>query len=125
VLKIDHDRQRVYVTYVFWSSKFDEWVECTTARIAPLFSHTYNPPNPLRVGQRIEAMDSRFLWLEAFVIDENALEVKIHYKSWDVKFDEWIRRDSGRFRRFGPHRKNKVVLFVDIALLCLMSCFTG
>ena len=107
-MKVDKERQRIYVSYIFWSSKFDEWVNTNDGRIAPLYTHTYNPPNPLKTGQRIEAMDNRYEWLEAFVIDENETEVKVHYKSYDVKFDEWIRRDSNRFRRYGPHRKNKV-----------------
>mmetsp|Transcript_3871 Transcript_3871/g.6041 ORF Transcript_3871/g.6041 Transcript_3871/m.6041 type:complete len:631 (-) Transcript_3871:59-1951(-) len=105
IMKVDTERGRLFVTYLFWSSKYDEWV--TPDRVAPLFTHTYNPPNPLKTGQRVECLDSRHEWLQAFVIDENETEVKVHYQSWDPKFDEWIPRNSGRFRRYGPHRKKQ------------------
>ncbi len=39
-------------------------------RIVPVHTHTYYDGGNLKVGQRIEALDDRNKWLEAFVIEE-------------------------------------------------------
>ena len=76
VVKIDRERGRVFVTYVYWESRFDEWITSVPERFAPLHTHTYAPVNGvLKVGQRVEARDERGMWMEAFVVDENPLQV--------------------------------------------------
>mmetsp|Transcript_103516 Transcript_103516/g.297427 ORF Transcript_103516/g.297427 Transcript_103516/m.297427 type:complete len:511 (-) Transcript_103516:1599-3131(-) len=44
-------------------------------------------------------------WLEAEVIGEQAGSVKVHFKNWHVKFDEWLPRASERIRPYGRHKK--------------------
>jgi len=56
----------------------------------------------LKKNQRVEALDERDSWLEAFICEETPNKVKIHYKGFHSKFDQWIDRDSPRIRPFGP-----------------------
>lgn len=41
VIKIDRTGNRVFVTYIYWDSRFDEWVDDIPHRIAPLHAHTF------------------------------------------------------------------------------------
>lgn len=70
VLKIDELGHRIFVTFTYWESKWDEWISNVHERTAPLHAHTYYPGGQLKVGQRVEVMDSYKKWLEAFVIEE-------------------------------------------------------
>jgi hypothetical protein len=76
VLKIDRDGCRAFVTYLYWSSRFDEWVSDIEGRFAPLRAHTYHEGGVLKVGQRIEVMDEQNKWLESYVIEENETQVR-------------------------------------------------
>lgn len=51
-------------------------------------------------------MDKAHVWLQAYVIDiaEERDQVKIHYKGWHIKFDEWIDRKAPRFRPYGRNK---------------------
>jgi hypothetical protein len=69
VLKISQEKQSVYVSYLYWDDRFDEWVPEVETRIAPLHRHTYETGGVLKVGQRVEALDESQKWLECFVID--------------------------------------------------------
>ncbi len=71
-MKIDEEHKKLFVTYLFWSSKWDEWVD--NERVALLHTHTYNPPNPLKLRQRIEVFGLG-QWREAFVVEENDTQV--------------------------------------------------
>lgn len=70
----------MYVSYLYWDSKFDEWVSNISGRIAPLHTHTYNGSDSsgcgLKVGQRVEVRDERGVWMEAFVIASKEEEVR-------------------------------------------------
>lgn len=81
------------VFLVDFSSHVSGWV--TTVQVGGV----------LRVGHRIEALDSAKKWLEAEVIDEDLDSVKIHYKNWHKKYDEWIPRNSPRIRQYGRFKK--------------------
>lgn len=70
VIKKDPWQERIYVSYLHWDSKFDEWIANIAERIAPLHTHTYYRGGKLKVGQRIEVLDERDSWLESFVEDE-------------------------------------------------------
>ncbi len=91
----------MFVSYLYWDRKFDEWISDITNRIAPLNAHTYYSGGKLKVGQRIEVLDERGEWLEAFVIEEKEKEVKIHYRNYHEKFDTWLDRDTSRIRPYG------------------------
>lgn len=104
VMKIDRDAQRVFVSYLYWDRRYDEWITDIPSRIAGLHEHTYTDGRVLRVGQRVEALDEKQQWREAFIVDENPSQVKVHYKGFHVKFDEWIRRSAPRFLPFGRNK---------------------
>lgn len=64
----------------------------------------------LQLGQRVEALDKTNKWLEAFVIeisiDEN--KVKVHYKGWHLKFDQWVNVNAHQIRPYGRHKPSAV-----------------
>lgn len=101
VHKIDRHLERVYISYLFWNDTFDEWVNDSDYRIAPIHTYTYVEGGEFRVGQRIEAKDPYNKWLEARVIEVQDSQVKVHYFRYSPKFDEYIDKKSGRLRRYG------------------------
>ena len=105
VKEVDEERQRVFVSYLHWTSKWDEWIDWNEGRLAPIHTHTYHFGGTLKPGQRLEVQDDRGDRLEAFVIDERSNEVKIHYKDFATRYDEWIDRGSRRIFPFGYSRK--------------------
>jgi len=111
VVKIDHAHERVLVSYVYWDSKFDEWIKNISERFAVLHTHTYSPERGiLKTGQRLEVLDEYKKWLEAFVVDENEAQIKIHYKGYHEKFDEWISRAQQDVQeRIRPYGRHKVI----------------
>lgn len=49
VRAIDKRKRSIRITYLFWSETFDEWVEISSERVAPLHTHTYFPGGVLKV----------------------------------------------------------------------------
>lgn len=45
---------------------------------------------PFQLHQRLDVKDTTGKWLEAQIIDLNNDFIKIHYKGWASKFDEYI-----------------------------------
>jgi len=108
VLKIDRQNNRIFVSFLYWQSKWDTWVDNIIEQTAPLHAHTYVHPGPLRLGQRINVQDPCGTWLEAFVTEETRDQVKVHYRNFAPTFDEYIpRRDTHRFRQYGPDKNLK------------------
>ena len=108
-MKIDIENRRVFVAFLYWDNKWDNWIAESDDEIAPLNTHTYIEGGKLQVGQRIEALDKTNKWLPSFVIDlsEERDEAKVHYKGWHTKFDEWLDRNGNRIR---PYGRNKPVV---------------
>ncbi|CEG49503.1 ubiquitinspecific protease [Plasmopara halstedii] len=50
----------------------------------------------LKTGQLIDALDTNKRWYESRIVDTGAVYVKIHYRGWTNKWDEWLRRTSTR-----------------------------
>ncbi|KAE9187286.1 hypothetical protein PF005_g20514 [Phytophthora fragariae] len=50
----------------------------------------------LEKDQLIDAMDTDKKWYESRVIDLNDTHVKVHYRGWTAKWDEWLNRTSAR-----------------------------
>ena len=73
--KIDHANQKVYVSYVNWDSKYDEWISDIESKVAALNTHTYREGGVLKVGQRIEVLDTKKKWIQSFVIDATVEQV--------------------------------------------------
>ena len=102
VLKVDRQLGNVFVTYRNWDNSWDEWIRVGDRRIAKLHAYTYTEGKPFQIGQRIEARDTRNVWLEAFIADMDHNRIFVHYKGWSMKFDEWLdMHDLSRIRPFG------------------------
>ena len=52
------------------------------------------------VGQWIDVKDTEGYWLEAQVIEKRPMEIKIHYNSWEDRWDEWLGVESDRIAPF-------------------------
>ncbi|OWZ24189.1 Ubiquitin-specific protease [Phytophthora megakarya] len=50
----------------------------------------------LHIGQLVDALDTDNRWYESRVVDMDAVYVKVHYRGWTSKWDEWLRRTSVR-----------------------------
>ena len=107
ILKIDRVNRKIYVTFLYWDKSWDDWISDFEGRVAPLHTHTYVEGGVLKLRQRIEALDKTNKWLEAFVIevDDAQALVKVHYKGWHVKFDEWLDQRGARIRPYGRHKQ--------------------
>jgi hypothetical protein len=81
VEEVDARRHRIYISYVYWSSNWDEWIDCdNSGRIAQRGAHTYLSGGVLKVGQRIDILDTVNKWCEAEVIDEREDAVFVHFR---------------------------------------------
>jgi hypothetical protein len=58
-----------------------------------------------QVGDQLDALDTRNLWLEAEVVDINPDigQIYIHYTGWSQRWDIWISESS---ERIGPYRSH-------------------
>lgn len=74
VVKIDRNGNTVYVQYLYWDSRYDEWISAD--RLAPLHAHTFTENGTLKKGQRVEVLDEIRVWRESFVIDETDTQVR-------------------------------------------------
>ncbi|RYH18300.1 hypothetical protein EON65_27315, partial [archaeon] len=106
VTKIDIKNERVFVSYLYWDRRFDEWIHDIPTHITPLHTYTYYDGGRLKLGQRVEVLDETKAWREAFIVDEDEDRVKVHYKGFISKYDEWISR-SEKAHRFYPYGRRK------------------
>ena len=74
------------------------------------------PPRHWAVGERVEALDEMGTWYEAAVVAERGAdesrELRVHYKGWNSRRDEWIGASSNRVRPTGGVLGTKVDLSV-------------
>jgi hypothetical protein len=95
---------QVKVHYHGWGVQFDEWLRKSSRRLAPAASQVYSEGGTLRRAQRLDVLDTVSKWCEASVVEEDPDRgrVKVHYRGWASKFDEWIAcADAHRFAPFG------------------------
>eukprot|EP01041_Mallomonas_annulata_P010932 gene10932-22823_t len=109
VLKIDKEKKQVYITYLYWEDKWDEWIRDSEGRMAPLHTHTYFRGGPLKKGQRIECKDTLNNWIESIIIDESEAKILVHYHCWSAQYDEWISRTED-IHRIRPYGRSKDVV---------------
>ena len=50
---------------------------------------------PFQINNRLDVKDSRNKWLEAHIVEMKPTYIKIHYKGWSSKFDEYIPTSNG------------------------------
>jgi hypothetical protein len=62
--------------------------------------------NAFQVGDLIDSMDTRNMWLEAQVLalrDDPVPSVLIHYPQWSSKWDIWVACDSETIAPYRTH----------------------
>ncbi|KAI9980587.1 hypothetical protein PInf_009889 [Phytophthora infestans] len=50
----------------------------------------------LQLDQIVDALDTDSRWYEAKIVDITDARVKVHYRGWSVKWDEWLAKTSPR-----------------------------
>ncbi|ETK77527.1 hypothetical protein L915_16216 [Phytophthora nicotianae] len=50
----------------------------------------------LKLDQSVDALDTDSRWYEAKIVDITDSRVKVHYRGWSVKWDEWLAKTSPR-----------------------------
>ena len=76
----------VKVHFTGWSMKYDEWIDVQSDRIVKQWVRG----DPFMLFQRLDVRDEKNKWLEAQIIQVTNDSIKIHYKGWSSKFDEFI-----------------------------------
>jgi OTU domain-containing protein 5 len=111
VLKIDKQRMRMFVTYVYYSNEWDEHVGFAefARRVAARHSYTYREGGEFQKGQRIELYgsaknkpSSALHWKEAFVEDVAPTKVAVRMRNDEVV--TWMLKATPHIRPFGPSK---------------------
>ena len=85
------------IQFTGYSHKFDTWIIDSSPRILKQWQHGSNH----LINNRIDVLDTYNMWKEARVIDLNDTQVKIHYKGYAEKYDEWLHKTSPRIKEIG------------------------
>ena len=88
---------KVKVHFSNYSSKFDIWVDENSDKILKQWRHGQN----FVINNRVDVLDSYSHWKEALIIDMNEAQIKVHYKGYVPKYDEWIHKNSNRIQEIG------------------------
>jgi hypothetical protein len=115
VAAVDARRQRVYIHYIYYASRYDEWVAWDSDRLAPRGTHALVPGGTPRQGQLVDCLDEATqTWLESRVVGEtpDAVRIKLRRGAGDgaTHLDVWIPRDvaARRVAPFGSHTRKRV-----------------
>ena len=102
----------IQVHFLLWDSRWDECISLhDTHRIAPLRKKTFNGVSHFRLNQSMDVLDIHCKtpkWRSACIIEMCKDSVKIHYKHFHPKFDEWICKTSDRLACYGQHSKSNL-----------------
>eukprot|EP00500_Bicosoecida_sp_ms1_P001120 CAMPEP_0203812372 /NCGR_PEP_ID=MMETSP0115-20131106/4112_1 /ASSEMBLY_ACC=CAM_ASM_000227 /TAXON_ID=33651 /ORGANISM="Bicosoecid sp, Strain ms1" /LENGTH=459 /DNA_ID=CAMNT_0050721217 /DNA_START=154 /DNA_END=1529 /DNA_ORIENTATION=- len=94
------------IHFLYWSSKWDVKLHRRSPRLAPYRSRVYWEGGPLRLGQWLDVFDThpkQRTWVQARIVDEREDAVKVHFKGWKPKWDEWLPRDDPRIKPWCSH----------------------
>eukprot|EP00742_Colponemidia_sp_Colp-10_P004703 GILJ01005016.1.p1 GENE.GILJ01005016.1~~GILJ01005016.1.p1 ORF type:complete len:538 (-),score=65.74 GILJ01005016.1:200-1813(-) len=97
ILELSSDKALIH--YTGFASKWDEWISLTSPRLLK----QWYPGRDIQLYNRLDVLDTYHKWCEAFVIEMNDKQVKIHYKGFVSKWDEWIDKQSDRIRPVGTY----------------------
>ena len=96
----NHSSFVVVVSTIAW-----EWRATASLARAMEFDMLAMPPRHWAVGDRVEALDEMGTWYEAAVVGargaDESRELRVHYKGWNSRRDEWIGASSSRVRPTG------------------------
>ena len=93
------ENDKVLVHYTGWSDKYDAWIPFSSERIL----HQWTVGEELRVNNRLDVLDTLRKWLEAIVLEADEKRIRVHYRGYTAKWDEWIELDSDRIAPVGTH----------------------
>ena len=113
----------VFVHYLYWDKKYDAWLRaCLPAAtrassdvdaksdILRFGEKTYQECSSFTVGQRIDVLDvhpAQNKWTEGEVIAIDGSKVKVHFRNWAAKYDEWLSNRSRRLKPFGRETRRE------------------
>ena len=90
--------KRVRISFDGWDDQWDEWFPRTSERLC---EHRGwggpSMPNDWQAESIIEALDMEGKWYKAKVLNVSETRCRVHYNGWPSKWDEWIRKDAGRY----------------------------
>jgi len=92
---------QIRVHYNGWAAKYDEWIHMNSPRILKQWQRGQE----FMINNRLDILDERDTWLEARVIEMTNDRIKIHYRGYASKFDEWLPKNSKRIAEVGLHSK--------------------
>ena len=89
--------REVRVHFDGWEDQWDEWIPKNSNRLRRHRGWgTDAMPKDWQQDSTIEALDMEGKWYKAKVLHVSELACKVHYNGWPSKWDEWVRKDSGR-----------------------------
>ena len=94
---VELGQNKVKVHFSNYATKFDIWLEEDSDRILKQWRFNTN----FQINNRVDVLDSYNMWKEAYIIDLNETQVKIHYRGYVAKYDEWIHKTSVRISEIG------------------------
>ena len=84
---------RVFVHYVYWTTRWDEWLPADSERLQPHGSHTYTMGAPLAERQLVDVFDNapaRAAWASARVAAVRDGQALLRYRNYVPPCEEWV-----------------------------------
>ena len=108
VIEVLEEGKKWKIHYKDFASKYDEIVECTSDRLS--LERPENVVPKQKKSQKIERKQSKQaenrIWIqstadpqihrECVILEENDKQIKVHFISYDQKYDIWLDKDSPR-----------------------------
>jgi len=95
VLELTDTQAKVH--YSGYHRKFDRWVELSSDCILK----QWRVNQSFKINNRVDVLDTYNEWREARVVDKNSSQIKVHYKGFTERWDEWINSNSDRIAEIG------------------------
>jgi OTU domain-containing protein 5 len=89
--------EQIKVHFSGFGRKFDAWVPNSPDRVVKQWRFG----SPFFLNQRVDVRDTFGKWMEARVIDLNESQIRIHYRGFKERWDEWINFVSDRIAEIG------------------------
>ena len=90
-------QNKVKVHFSNFSNKFDRWLDVDSDNIQKQWRYG----SDFNINNRIDVLDTYNMWKEAHIIDINDSQIKIHYKGYTARYDEWLHKTSDRIKEIG------------------------
>lgn len=95
ILEIKPDQVKVH--YSGYARKFDAWIPNSPDRLVKQWRHGAE----FYLNQRIDVLDTTGKWIEARVVDINDTQIRVHYRGFKDRWEEWIEFNSDRIAEIG------------------------